>query len=73
MFPRHHLHHPLRESQMQKILRPTRCRLLYRFDHVHVIDAAGKEYHVCHRQHLATLTTHQFMVAVTKALSTRLQ
>ena len=73
MFPRHRTSRPLTESQMQKALCAANCRLLYRFDHVHAVDAAGKEYHVCHMQHLATLTTRQFTAALTEALSMRLQ
>lgn len=64
---------PLTEPLMQASLRPVRCTLVYRFDHVHVVDQWGCEYHICHVEDLATLDARQFAALLQEALSYRLE
>lgn len=64
---------PLTETMMQASLRAAHCTLIYHFDHVHVIDQLGSEYHICRIEQLATLDTHQFAMLLQEALSYRLK
>lgn len=64
---------PLTNSTMQDLLRAAHCTLLYRFDHVHVVDQGGNEYHICRAEHLAALDTVQFAAALQEALSYHLK
>jgi hypothetical protein len=49
---------PLTEAHIQAVLQAAHCALLYRFDHVHVIDQMGWESHVCRREELPTMNVH---------------
>ncbi len=62
---------PLTEARIQAMLQAARCTLLYRFDHVHVIDQTGGESHVCRREDLPTLDVQGFKNALTEALACR--
>ncbi len=66
--PGHH-DQPLTEHHIQAILSAARCTLCYRFHHLHAIDQAGNEYHVCHADSLATWNVRQFRAALIEALS----
>ncbi len=69
IFPLYLSNRPLAENSMRAIISATHCTLLYRFDHVHVVDQEGNEYHICHTAGLATLSVRQFTAALSKALS----
>lgn len=61
--------HPLTEAQIQAVLHAAHCTLLYRFDHVHVIDQMGWESHVCLREELITMDVRAFRHALTETLA----
>lgn len=62
---------PLTEARMQAVLHAAHCTLLYRFDHVHVIDQLGWESHVCRREELTTMDVQGFRHALTETLTCR--
>ncbi len=71
LFPFPGASHPLTEARMQAILQAAHCILLYRFDHLHVIDQTGCESHVCRREELITLDAQEFSNALIEALACR--
>lgn len=66
-------HQLLTERHIRAMLKAAGCTLRYRFSHLHAIDQAGNEYHVCHVDHLAAWSVRQLRAALIEALSYRLR
>jgi hypothetical protein len=68
-----HHHRPLTEHHIRAVLSAAGCTPCYRFHHLHAVDQASNEYHICYADHLATWSVRQLREALIEALSYRLR
>lgn len=67
------LNEPLTQARLDAILRAARCTLRLCFDHVHVYDQTGFEFHVCLCEDLKTWDVQAFIDALSQTLAIRVE